>query len=114
MEKLKIIIGEEIPEDVQYEFNEIEFYTREDDCLKLYAVVTLPYLINHAESMLDIDGDPRYEFYEGYDEENRSCRYHCLVKPLGNLKGVYRLGLGDPFKIREVNPLEEGKVRSLK
>lgn len=114
MERLKLIIGEEIPEDIQYEFNEIEFYTKDGENLNLYAVVTLPYIINHAEAMLFIEGDPRYIFFEGYEEENKSCRFLCLVKPLGNLKGVYRLGLGSPFKIRDVEAIEEGKIKSLK
>ncbi len=114
MEKLKLIIGEGIPEDIQYEFSEIEFYIKDGDNLTLYAEVVLPYIINHAEAMLDIEGDPRYTIYEAYEKENKGCRYLCLVKPLGELMGVYRLGLGSPFKIREIKPLEGVKIRALK
>lgn len=111
MEKLKLIIGDDVPDNISNEFNEVEFYIKDGNDLTLYATVSLPYLINHVEAFLDIENDPRYIFYEGYEKENESCRYLCLVKPLGKLKGVYRLGLGSPFKIREVT---QEKVRMLK
>ena len=42
---------------------------------------------------------------ENYDEKNNSCRYICMIKPLGKMKGVYRLLNGNPFKIGQINVL---------
>lgn len=111
MDRLKIIIGDDLPDDVPNIFNEIDFYIKDVDDLTLYANVTLPYLINHVEAFLEIEDDPRYIFYEGYEEENGNSQYICVVKPLGELRGIYRLGLGTPFKVRNVEAI---KTRSLK
>lgn len=100
---LKIIIGEDIPKDGPEEYNKIDFYIKNEDSEEtLYAHIDLPYLINHGEALLGLPDDPRYFFYEGYEEETNGCRYLCVVKPLGTLKGVYRLGLNFPFKIKDI------------
>lgn len=112
MEKLVIVIGENDFVIPDY-FNEVEFYIRDNDELKLYGKVTLPYLINHIE-VLDIEDDPRYILYEGYDNENGSSKYICSIKVFGNMRGVYRLGLGTPFKIRDIEINKEIKTRSLR
>lgn len=114
MEKLKIIVGEGMPDSIPDVFNEVEFYIRDNDDVVLYASVSLPYLINYGEAFLDISNDPRYIFYEEYNSETKSARYICVVKPLGDLKGVYRLGLGIPFKIRDLNISQNVKTRVLK
>lgn len=112
---LKIIIGEDIPEDRPEEYSKIDFYLKNEvgeDIL--YAHVDLPYLINHGEALLENTDDPRYFFYEGYDEDVKGCRYACVVKPLGALKGVYRLGLDFPFKIKNIDVInDQEKKRTL-
>lgn len=65
--KLHLVIGEDIPEDAPDEFHLVALYIRsKDNDLKLYADISLPYLINHSE-FLDIEKDPRYFFNEGYE-----------------------------------------------
>ena len=45
--KLHLVIGEAIPNNVPNEFNEVAFYIRdEDNNLNLYADIKLPYMIN--------------------------------------------------------------------
>lgn len=103
--KLHLVIGEAIQNNVPNEFNEVAFYIRdENNNLNLYADIKLPYLINRVE-FLDYIDDPRYIFMENYDEINNSCRYICMIKPLGKMKGVYRLLNGCPFKIGQINVL---------
>lgn len=103
--KLHLAIGEAIPNNVPNEFSEVAFYIRdENNNLNLYADIKLPYLINHVE-FLDYIDDPRYIFMENFDEINNSCRYICMIKPLGKMKGVYRLLNGYPFKIGQINVL---------
>ena len=43
--------------------------------------------------------------HEGYEMETGGCRYSCMIKPYGEFKGIYRIGLNCPFKIREINVL---------
>ena len=42
--------------------------------INLYANISLPYLINYSK-FLDIEGDPRYFFYEDYDFELGDITY---------------------------------------
>ena len=109
-EELNLIIGEELPKDGPVLFSTIYLYLRDENGEpKLYSIVELPYLINHSEFM-DITGDPRYFFEEDHDELHHSCRYRCMLKPLGDRAGVYRL-MGDyPKKIRPINPIEEAQT----
>lgn len=104
---LHLVVGEDIPSNVPDEFHIVKLYIREkDNNLKLYANISLPYLINHSK-FLDIKDDPRYIFQEGYDPKTKGCRYICEIKPLGNLKGVYRILNGHPIKIGDIEPLCE-------
>lgn len=44
-----MVVGEDIPADVPKEFYNVTLYVRDqDNNLKLYADVSLPYLINHS------------------------------------------------------------------
>jgi len=104
---LHLVVGEDIPDNIPDEFHTIKLYVRDkNNNLKLYAVLPLPYLINYSE-FLDIEGDPRYFFKEEYDQETKGCKYFCEVKPLGNLKGVYRILNGQSIKIADIEPLCE-------
>ena len=88
---LHLVVGEDIPTNAPDEFHTVKLYVRDkDDNLNLYADISLPYLINHSE-FLDIKDDPRYFFKEGYDPETKCCKYICEIKPLGTMKGVYRI-----------------------
>ena len=105
--KLHLVVGEDIPLDAPEEFNKISLYVRdEEDNLNLYADISLPYLINHSE-FLDIENDPRYFFKEGYNPETKSCKYICEIKPLGTMKGIYRILNGQSIKIGDIEPLYE-------
>jgi len=104
---LNLVIGEDIPKDVPNEFHTIKLYIREENNnLKLYDSISLPYLINHSQ-FLDIEDDPRYIFKEGYDPETGGSKYTCMLKPLGTMKGVYRILGMNMFKIGSVEPLFE-------
>lgn len=104
---LHLIIGEDIPMNAPDEFHTVKLYVKDkDDNLNLYADIFLPYLINHSE-FLDIEDDPRYFFKEGYDPETKVCKYICEIKPLGTMKGVYRILNGQPIKIGDIEPLYE-------
>lgn len=106
---LHLVIGEDIPSNVPDEFHTVKLYARDkDNTLNLYADISLPYLINHSE-FLDIKDDPRYFFKEGYDSETKVCKYICEIKPLGTMKGVYRILNGQPIKIGDIEPLCELK-----
>jgi len=108
--KLHLVIGEDIPADAPKEFGSLALYTRgADGTLKLYAEVDLPYWINHAEFMGVMEDDPRYFFYEGYNQETKGSSYTCMLKPLGELRGVYRLGLNLPIKIRSIEAVDDSK-----
>lgn len=105
-EKLHIVIGENIPEDTPKEFCNIVLYEREsDNNLKLYAEISLPYLINYIVLDNSIENDPRYFIEEGHEKATKCCRYSAYIKPYGEGKGVYRLGLGYPIKICRVEPI---------
>lgn len=105
--ELNLIIGEAIPEDAPDLFNIVLLYLRgENGELKLYSRIELPYLINYSEFM-DITGDSRYFLYEGYDKQHHFCKYRCMIKPLGERAGVYRLMGVNPMKIRSINQIEE-------
>ena len=107
--ELALIIGEDIPSNAPGEFNAIKLFVRDESGnLNLYEDITLPYLINYSK-FLDIDGDPRYFFYEDYDFETKGCKYICEIKPFGNMKGVYRIINGMPIKIMSIEPLCEVK-----
>ena len=104
---LHLVVGEDIPTNAPDEFHKVKLYVRgKDDNLNLYADISLPYLINHSE-FLDIKDDPRYFFKEEYDPETEGCKYMCEIKPLGTMKGVYRILNGQPIKIRDIEPLCE-------
>lgn len=105
---LSLVIGEEIPEVRPYEYYKVDLYKRlENGDLVLYANLVLPYLINYAELFVVDEEDPRYFMYEGYEKDTGGCRYSCMIKPYGEFKGIYRLGLTYPFKIRDINVLIE-------
>lgn len=105
---LCLVIGEDIPEDRPEEYYKVDLYKRnESGELELYANITLPYIINHAELFVVDEEDPRYFMHEGYEKETGGCRYSCMIKPYGEFKGVYRLGLTYPIKIRDINVLIE-------
>lgn len=105
---LSLVIGEEIPEDRPCEYYKVDLYKRlENGDLVLYANLVLPYLINYAELFVVGEEDPRYFMYEGYEKDTGGCRYSCMIKPYGEFKGIYRLGLTYPFKIRDINVLIE-------
>lgn len=105
---LHLVVGEDIPDNAPAEFHMIKLYVRdEDDNLKLYADISLPYLINHSEFLNIIEDDPRYIFHECYDSKNKSCRYTCMIKPFGDMKGIYRILNGQLIKIQSIEPLCE-------
>lgn len=102
-----LVIGEDIPANIKDEFHTVKLYVRDkDNNLNLYAVISLPYLINHSK-FLDIKGDPRYIFKEGYDSQTKGCKYICEIKPFGEMKGVYRIINGKNIKIMSIEPLCE-------
>ena len=102
---LHLVVGEDIPANTPDKFHIVKLYVRDkNNNLNLYADIFLPYLINHSE-FLDIKDDPRYFFKEGYDSQTKVCRYICEIKPLGTLKGVYRILNGQPIKIGDIEPL---------
>ena len=102
---LHLVVGEDIPTNAPDEFHKVKLYVRDkDDNLNLYADISLPYLINHSE-FLDIKDDPRYFLKEGYDPQTEGCRYICEIKPLGSMKGVYRILNGQSIKIMPIEPL---------
>lgn len=104
---LHLVIGEDIPSNVPTKFDTIKLYIRDkSENLNLYAVVSLPYLINHVE-FLDIEDNPRYFFKEGYDPETKGCKYICEIRPFGTIKGVYRILNGQSIKIKNIEPLYE-------
>ena len=111
--ELNLVIGEAIPDDAPSLFHTIILYQRDENGeLKLYSKVELPYMINYSE-FLDITGDPRYFFEEGHDEQHYSCKYRCMLKPLGERAGVYRLMGTYPMKIRPINRIEETPIKKL-
>ena len=102
---LHLVIGEDISSNILKEFDKVKLYVRDTDgILKLYARISLPYFINYVE-FLDIEDDPIYFFYEGYDLKSKSCKYICEIKPFGNMSGIYRILNGSPFKIGNIEPL---------
>ena len=66
----------------------------------------MPYTFNYAE-FLDIEGDPRYYFKEGYNPKYKTCKYTCELKPLGVKKGAYRILNGNYIKICDIDNLFE-------
>jgi hypothetical protein len=112
---LSLVIGEDIPSDKPNEYYKVDLYKRlENGDIVLYSEIVLPYLVNHAELFMVDEDDPRYFMYEGYEEKTGGCRYSCMIKPYGEFKGVYRLGLTYPFKIRDINVLIEEKTLNRK
>lgn len=108
---LSLIIGEDIPDERPEEYYKVDLYVRDEAGeLQLYAHIELPYIINHAELFMVDEEDPRYFMHEGYEKETGGCRYSCMIKPYGEFKGIYRLGLNTPFKIRDINVLLEDKL----
>lgn len=108
--ELVLVIGEDIPANAPEQFNTVKMYVRDKNGnINLYANISLPYLINYSK-FLDIEGDPRYFFYEDYDFETNGCRYICEIKPFGDLKGIYRILNGMTIKIKDINPLYEDKT----
>jgi len=104
---LHLVVGEDIPTNAPDEFHKVKLYVRDkDDNLNLYADISLPYLINHSE-FLNIKDDPRYFFKEEYELETKGCKYMCEIKPLGTMKGVYRILNGHSIKIGDIESLCE-------
>ena len=104
---LHLIIGEDIPSNTLEEFDKVNLYVYDiDGILKLYVSVSLPYFINYVK-FLDIEDDPRYFFYEGYDQQTKNCKHICEIKPFGTMKGIYRILDGKSFKIGNIEPLCE-------
>lgn len=104
---LHLVVGEDIPANAPNEFNIVKLYIRDKDGkLNLYANISLPYSINHSE-FLDIKDDPRYFLKEEYNPETKGCKYMCEIKPLGTMKGVYRILNGQLIKISDIEPLFE-------
>ena len=104
---LHLVVGEDIPITAPNEFHIVKLYVRDkEDNLRLYADISLPYLINHSE-FLYIKDDPRYFFKEEYEPETKGCKYICEIKPLGNMKGIYRILNGRSIKIGDIEPLFE-------
>ena len=104
---LHLVIGEDIPSNMPNEFDKVKLYVRDKSGnLNSYAEISLPYLINYAE-FLDIKDDPRYFFMEEYDFETKCCKYICEIKPLGMMKGIYRVLNGERLKIGNIEPLYE-------
>ena len=42
----------------------------------------------------------------------KGCKYICEIKPLGHMKGVYRILNGQSIKIRDIEPLCEVENKS--
>ena len=103
---IKIIIGENV--EVSNETNRIDLYVKNNNDIELYSSLKLPYLINHVE-FLDIKDDPRYFLHEGYEKETKGCRYRLMLKPYGNLKGVYRILNG--VNLHKVADIEETGIK---
>jgi hypothetical protein len=104
---LNIIIGEDIQDKVSSTFNTIKIYVKDDNInSNLYAYISIPYIINHVE-FLDIEDDPRYYLYEGYDFETKGYKHMVEIKPLGERKGVYRILNGQNIKVCDINPIFE-------
>lgn len=81
---LNLVISEDT--DAPKEFCMIKLYIRDnEDILKLYADILLPYLINYSE-FLNIKNDPRYYFKENFEPETRCCKSIYELKPLGEKK----------------------------
>ncbi len=106
---INIVIGETVT--VTNESNIINLYIRTNDKLELYSTIKIPYIINHVD-LLDIPEDPRYFLYEGYEKENQGCKYRLMLKPLGNLKGVYRILNG--INLHKVADVEEKGIKLLR
>ena len=112
--KLHLVIGDPIPEDGPTEFSDIILYIRDDEAnLHFYSEIRLPYLINYTE-FYDCFEDPRYYFYEGYDEKRRSFRYCCELKPFGEMRGLYRLLNGRPIKICPIKTVKSMNHEDIK
>jgi len=108
MDKLHLIIGEDIPEDAPSLFSDIILYIKDDNEIPIpYADINLTYFINHSEFNGNIE-EPEYYFYEGYNPETKQSKYICMLIPLGELRGVYRLvnWITMP-KIRTIKPFEQ-------
>lgn len=101
-EGINIVIGETVT--VTNESNIINLYIRNNDELELYSTIKVPYMINHID-LLSIPEDPRYFLYEGYEKDTQGCRYRLMLKPFGNLKGVYRILNG--VNLHKVADVEE-------
>ncbi len=100
---LNLIIGKDIPSDAPKEFSNIKMYIQDDnDNLNLYADIHIPYLINYSE-FLNIENDPRYYLYEGYDFETKSHTHMVEIKPFGQRKGVYRILNGQSIKVWDID-----------
>lgn len=97
--KIDIVIGEDFPKNMPEEFHIVDLYSRNDDgSLRFVEKISLPYVVNHTK-FLDIKNDPRYILKEGYDKSTGACRYVCEIKPLGEMRGVYRVLNGQNIKI---------------
>lgn len=101
--KIDIVIGEDFPTNMPETFHTVNLYSRNDDnSLTLIEELSLPYLINQTK-FLNIKGDPRYILKEGYNSATGACKYICEIKPLGEMRGVYRVLNGQNIKIMSIN-----------
>lgn len=105
-EGINIVIGETVT--VTNESNIINLYIRNNNELELYSTIKVPYMINHVD-LLAIPEDPRYFLYEGYEKDTHGCRYRLMLKPYGNLKGVYRILNG--VNLHKVADIEEPGIK---
>ena len=104
--EINIVIGETVT--VTNESNTINLFIKNNNEIKHYSTVKVPYLINHVD-FLDIPDDPRYFLYEGYEKETQGCRYIIMLKPFGKLKGVYRILNG--INLHKVADIEENELK---
>lgn len=111
---LHLVIGEGIPDNIPEEFHIIKLYIRDkDNNLKLYSDISLPYSINYSKFENSIGDDYKYIFKEEYDFETKKSKYACMLKPLGDDKGLYRIFNDKLIKIQSIEPLCNIELKSV-
>ena len=104
---LHLVIGEDIPANAPNEFHTIKLYVRKNNNLKLYADISLLYLINYSKFININKDDPTYIFEQRYNPATEGYKYACMIKPFGDMKGVYRILNDQNIKIQSIEPLFE-------
>lgn len=108
--QIDLVIGEDFSKNIPEEFHTVNLYSRnKDNSLMLVTTLSLPYLINYVK-FLNIKDDPRYILKEGYDRKTGGCKYICEIKPLGDLRGVYRVLNGQNIKIMSIEHILKKKT----